>query len=78
VSAKFSFPNIFGNKASGAQKSKKKEIDAAKKDLLGLLEGSQRGVVKVDREEVEAVVDRLKELQGDTPTTGKPRNSLRD
>eukprot|EP00242_Pyramimonas_sp_CCMP2087_P001553 CAMPEP_0198230154 /NCGR_PEP_ID=MMETSP1445-20131203/114510_1 /TAXON_ID=36898 /ORGANISM="Pyramimonas sp., Strain CCMP2087" /LENGTH=251 /DNA_ID=CAMNT_0043910669 /DNA_START=73 /DNA_END=828 /DNA_ORIENTATION=+ len=70
VSSKFSFPNIFGNKASGTQKSRKKEVDAAKKDLLGLLEGSQRGVVKVDRGEVEAVVDRFNELQGDTPTTG--------
>eukprot|EP00976_Prorocentrum_cordatum_P080373 1183953-Prorocentrum_minimum.AAC.7 len=68
VSPKAIFKNPFGG---SPRNSTRKQAASAKKELFELLEGSERGLKNSDnRPEVEAIVDRLKELQGDTPTTG--------
>jgi len=55
----------------------RKEASAAKKELFELLEGSERGVKNSEiRPEVEAIVDRLKDIQGDAPTTGPDMSAV--
>ena len=73
VSPKAIFQRFFGGKANAT----KNQASSVKKELFELLEGSERGVKNSDiRPEVEEIVDRLQEIQGDTPTTGKPRHQM--